>query len=362
MEKVSVNGKKINILQGDLKLENELISNHNIKPITASILVKNKDITLHNADNFLNPKLKNLLPDPKKLLSMDKAIEKICHAIETKEKIGLLGDYDVDGVSSSSMMKIFLNWLGIVPYVIIPDRFKDGYGPSIDLFSRMHKEKIDTIITLDCGTVAFEPIEHAVNLGMQVIVIDHHISQEKKPIAAAIVNPNQIGDESGLGYLCAAGVTFLLCVGINSELKKRGFFKDGKGINLLNLVPFATLGSVCDMMKMVGLNRAFYRTGLEVLRESIKNFQNLDDKTKQAFIGIKALMDIAKLEEIKSTYDIGFLIGPIINAGGRLESGMIGVDLLTENSEENAKNLAEKLYQINQERKEIQTGILENSK
>jgi len=362
MNNKTVLNRNINIIKTDLNAQQQLINILNINSITADILSKIYNINISNAGDFINPKLKNLLPNPEILKGMTLGVKHICDAILNSKKIGILGDYDVDGVTSSAMLKLFLNWCGVEPEIIIPDRFKDGYGPSISLFTKMHAMGIDTIITLDCGTVAFDPIEYAVNLGMHVVVVDHHISQEKTPDAIAIINPNQISDESDMNYLCAAGVTFLLCVCINSYLKNIEYF-NGKSIpNILNLTHFAMLGSVCDMMKMVGLNRAFYRTGIEVLRKNLKNIDTLDLQTKSAFIGISALMKSGGIDEISSTYDVGFVIGPMINAGGRIDSAMIGVNLLTNSNLDEAIILANKLKHLNQDRKGIQDEILQDAK
>lgn len=356
----TINDKIVNILNCDQLIKNIAKNEYGISQPVSSILSTNSNIDNDNIDDFLNPRLKNLIPDNTNLIMLGDASNEIINTINNRKKIGILSDYDVDGVTSGAILKTFLNWLNIEPIIIIPDRFTDGYGPSIKLFEKMKNLGVELIITLDCGTTAFEPIDFALNLGIKVVVIDHHISKEEKPKAAAIVNPNQIGDNSELKHLCAAGVTFLLCCDIVKKLKIN---KPDLVVNipsLINLTHFAMIGSVCDMMKMKGLNRAFYRTGLEILRENLKNFDKLDIRIKNAFIGIKALMDVSGIDSIKSTYEIGFIIGPMINAGGRLDSGMIGVDLLTAKNQSEADILAKKLFDLNVERKDIQGNIVEN--
>ncbi|QED23919.1 single-stranded-DNA-specific exonuclease RecJ [Candidatus Deianiraea vastatrix] len=355
-------GRNLNILESNLNKSSQIASLLSISPILGDILAKTDGVDVSNAEDFLNPKLKNLMPNPSKLMGMDLGVTHLCKAIIDKKTIGILGDYDVDGVSSSSMLKIFLILIGILPKIIIPNRFKDGYGPSIPLMHKMHMEKVDTIVTLDCGTVAFEPLEYAKALGMNVVVVDHHISQIDRPEAIAIINPNQLGDDSKMGYLCAAGVTFLLCVALNAKLREMGFYEGKKEPNLLNLVPFAMLGSVCDMMKMIGLNRAFYHTGIAVLQKNLQNYDSLLQEEKIAFCGLRQLILAGGKQEISSSYDIGFIIGPMINAGGRIDSAMIGVDLLTNTDETDAARLAAELKTLNQERREIQEEIIESAK
>ncbi len=354
----TVLGCGVKMKDGDVNFASQLMNLTGIHPVIADIVSKMNGINLQNVDDFLTPKLRKLLPNPQVLKDMTLGVDHLVDAIINKKKIGILGDYDVDGVSSSAMLKIFLEMAGVEVENVIPNRFSDGYGPSIPLFQKIYERGIETIITLDCGTVAFEPIEYANSLGMKVVVVDHHISNIAKPDAVAVINPNQHGDSSGLNYLCAAGVTFLFCVGIYGKLRNNFLKHD---INLLNLVPFAMLGSVCDMMKMVGLNRAFYRSGIEILNQAVANFDKLNVAERSVFLGLKTLMQVGGISKIRSTYDIGFILGPMINAGGRLESAMIGLDLLTCKDENLALELANKLKELNLERRDIQDEILQNA-
>lgn len=354
----TVLGYRLNILKPDHNLASQIVNIFGINPILADIISKINNITLDNIENFISPKLKNLLPNPYIIHDMEKAVNCLISAIENKHKIGILGDYDVDGVSSSVILKTFLELIGVSAEVIVPDRFKDGYGPSIPLFDRMHKLGVNLIITLDCGTVAFEPIEYANSLGIQVIVVDHHISDIKKSDAVAVINPNQTADTSGLNYLCAAGVTFLFCIAVNTKLTEINKIEK---VNLLYLLPFVMLGTICDMMKMIELNRAFYHTGIEILNKVINKPKTIEKRYEGIFIGIKAMMQVAGLVKLRSTYDMGFILGPMINAGGRIDSAMIGIDLLTSKDFNSAIELAKTLQNLNLERRNIQSDIVDKA-
>lgn len=357
----SANNFRIFSTEIDKEIYNQAVNILGFSTGFATLLSKMGFQSLDEVEKFVNPKIKDLMPNPLVLLDMDLAVSHLYRAILNRKKIGILSDYDVDGVTSASTLITYLRWIGIEAEIIIPDRFKDGYGPSKSLFQKLHDRGVHLIITLDCGTVAFEPIEFAVALGMDVIVIDHHISSHEKPNAVAIVNPNQYGDKSGLGYLCAAGVTFMLCTALNAHLRENNYFTASKEPNLLNLLHFTAMGTVCDMMRMEGLNRAFYRSGLKHLSEQLSRINSMQLVIKPAFIGMNALMQIGGIKAIKSSYDIGFILGPMINAGGRIDSAMIGVDLFTCDTNDKAQELAMQLKLLNEERRDTQLKIIENA-
>jgi len=345
----------INIIQIDEELTEKISKIFNISKHVAGIISK---IEMNEIESFLNPKLQKLLPNPDVFVDMNLAVDHLYEAIINKKKISILADYDVDGISSASILKIFLKWIGIEVEVIIPDRFVDGYGPNNRLFQEMHKNGTNLIITLDCGTVSFDSINFANSLSMKVIVIDHHISDLDKPNAVAVINPNRKDCNSGSHYFCAAGVTFMTCVALNKHLKEKEFYKSDIP-NLLNLVHFVAIATICDMMKIIGCNRAFYSTGMQILNKNIDHFGNISEKYKIAFNGIKALMEVSGLSNIKSDYEIGFILGPMINAGGRIKKGIIGLNLLTSESYNEALNLANELKILNNERKLIQEKIID---
>jgi single-stranded-DNA-specific exonuclease len=301
------------------------------------------------APNFLDPKLKNLLPDPMHFLDMEKAVNRIAQAITSGEKIAIFGDYDVDGATSSALLKRYFRECGNSPLIYIPDRIDEGYGPNVEAMLELAKQGIKLCITVDCGTLSFEPIAAASSAGMEVIVIDHHLSAEQFPEALAIVNPNRIDETSEYRYLAAVGMCFMVAVAVHSKLRTDGWFtKLGKEPDLLSLLDIVALGTVCDVMPLVGLNRAFVAQGLKVLRTR-KN------------IGLAALADVAGIDSIPGSYHLGFVLGPRINAGGRVGKSDLGARLLSTESHEEALKIATELNRLNLERKTIEQLVLDDA-
>jgi single-stranded-DNA-specific exonuclease len=290
---------------------------------------------------FLSSKLRDFLPDPFCLKDMDKAVVRLKQAIANNEKITIFGDYDVDGATSTSLLVNYLTHLKANVDFYIPDRIQEGYGPSIESFGKLKKRGTQLIITVDCGTSASDPLAHASAEGMDVIVIDHHIPEYTLPKAYAIVNPNREDDTSGYGYLCAVGVTFLVLVALQSHLKKTSLSLPDLRI-FLDLV---ALGTVCDVVPLKGLNRAFVQQGLLVLNKYLNP-------------GLKALSHIARIEGKCTPYHLGYILGPHINAGGRIGTATLGTQLLTSSSVSHALPIAEQLHQLNKERKDIEAKVL----
>jgi single-stranded-DNA-specific exonuclease len=301
-------------------------------------------------ENFLNPTIKNSLPDPFTLLDMDLAVTKIISSIKAKNKITIFGDYDVDGATSSALLKRFFSSIGAKVDIYIPDRILEGYGPNIEALLNLKKQGTSLVITVDCGTVAFEALEAAHQAGLEVIVIDHHIGAFEKPRAIAVINPNRLDENFPHKNLAAVGVSFLLAVAINKVLREEDFFSDKNFAepNLMNLLDLVALGTVCDVMVLDKVNRAFVAVGLKIM----KNRSN---------IGIRALCDIANLDEEPTSYHLGFLVGPRINAGGRVGRSDLGARLLSTNNEEEAKQIAVQLSEYNNQRKDIEAKILEEA-
>ena len=297
-------------------------------------------------EDFINPKIKNLLPDPYHLLDMQKAIDRILLTINNGEKVVIFGDYDVDGATSSALLKQFFDHIGINSSVYIPDRLTDGYGPSIKKFQEFMGDGNKLVITLDCGTLAFDAINHASGIGLDVIVIDHHKSSNDLPSALAIINPNRYDEKSEYTYLAACAVGFLFLVALSSELKVKKPEIDLP--NLLNYLDLVALGTVCDVMPLIGLNRAFVKQGLKI----IKNRTNL---------GLKTLIDMSTTNIIPSTYLLGFVVGPRINAGGRVGLSNLGSRLLSTKSEQEATVIAKELMAYNEERKQIEKFVLDEA-
>ena len=328
-----------------------LAQHFNLPLIIASLLTQ-RGITLEHAAFFLEPKLKDSLPDPSSLQDLDKAVSRLIHAIENKEKIAIFGDYDVDGATSSALLSRYFSALGVPVTIYIPDRILEGYGPNTQALLKLAQDNVRVVITVDCGTTAFEPLEAARAAGLDTIIIDHHIPESKHPPVVALVNPNRLDESGEWGYLAAVGVCFLFLVGLNRGLRQRGFFKGSPyGVSepdLTTLLDLVALGTVCDVVPLKGLNRAFVARGLDVMRHR----RNL---------GLKTLMDVAGVRECPEPYHLGFTLGPRINAGGRIGTSRLGVDLLTTEDPVEATRLAQTLDQFNRERQRVEQTVLEEA-
>src|SRR5690606_24843139 len=271
-----------------------------------------RGVGLDEAAAWLEPTIRALMPDPSTLAGMDALAERLAKAITDNEAIALFGDYDVDGAAAVAVMARYLQHFGLTPQVHIPDRIFEGYGPNIAAMDKLVDGGASLIVTLDCGTTSDGPIAHARERGADVLVIDHHLSDRELPPATALVNPNRPDDISGLGYLCAAGVTFMVLVAVNRVLRQRGDTGLPELMDLLDLVALAT---VCDVVPLVGLNRAFVARGLEVARQGRRP-------------GLAALGLASRINGPLTPYHLGFLIGPRINAGGRIGDAALGTRLL----------------------------------
>lgn len=298
------------------------------------------------AEAFLNPTLRANLPDPYILKDMEKAVERIASAVQNKQNIVIFGDYDVDGATSSALLYRYFQQLGITVRVYIPDRIDEGYGPNETAFETLAQEGAQLIITVDCGTTSFDPLQKAKDLGLDVIVIDHHSAEPRLPEAHAIVNPNRLDEPANpLQHLAAVGMSFLLCVALNRHLRTIGYFQTGTEPNLMDLLDLVALGTVCDVMPLKGLNRAFVKQGLKVMAAR-KN------------LGLKTLSNVTKIDTKPGTYHLGFVLGPRINAGGRVgEAGLGSLLLRTENPTQ-AEEIALKLDEFNRVRREIEFEVL----
>ena len=327
----------------------DLSRNLQISDFLARILAS-RIKSLEDGEHFLNPKIKNLLPDPFHLLDMEKGTNRVLKAIKSNEKICIFADFDVDGATSSALLKNIFNNLNIPADIYVPDRITEGYGPNEAAIKKISDNGVKLIITVDCGSVAFEPLEYAATLGVDVIVIDHHISIDKLPQAVAVINPNRLDETSKHKNLAAVGVSFLFVVALISALKKEDFFnKNNIAIpNLIKQLDIVALGTVCDVMLLTGLNRAFVAQGLKVAHQR----QN---------IGYKNLCDVAAIDQAINCYHLGFILGPRINAGGRVGKASLGARLLSTNSQIEAQNIAKELDQHNNERKVIEMTILEEA-
>lgn len=316
-------------------------------PLYLAQILYLRGIDINEVDNFINPKLQNLMPDPYVLKDMKRAAERIALAVEKKQKIGIIGDYDVDGATSTSVLVRFLRQIGVDTDIHIPSR-EEGYGPSDLAFSQFAKSGVDLVITIDCGTTAFDVLNRSAENGFDIIVIDHHEAETILPKVYAVVNPKRLDDDNlypYLQYMSAVGVGFMTMVAVNRVLRERDFYKTIPAPELFDLLDLVALGTVCDVVPLLGLNRAYVRQGLKVMAK-MKN------------TGLKHLMQVLNMNEAPSAYHLGFVIGPRINACGRVGDATLGSRLLCVEDDHEARILAEKFNQFNIERKEIENYVL----
>ena len=346
-EKESV--KSFNWILKDIEQNNinEFVQKLDISEILARLLV-GRDVPLNEAEKFLKPTLRECMPDPFHLLDMGKAAEIISDAIVNKQNIVIFGDYDVDGATSSSLLKRFFALLGIEVSIYIPDRIGEGYGPSVEAFTLLKKQGAEVIITVDCGTAAFEAVEFAKSQDLKIIIIDHHLSSDTLPVADALVNPNRKDETSEYGYLAAVGVSFLVAVAVMSILRKRKYFAKRDEPSLLKLLDIVAIGTICDVVPLKYLNRAFVIQGLKILN-------------KRQNPGVQAFCQLLNLENELTTYHLGYVIGPRINAGGRVGEASLGANLLSTDDPLEAVEITKKLELYNSERKAIEHSVFEQA-
>ena len=325
-----------------------MVQQHGLPDVVARILA-GRDVPIDALPGYLDPRLRDLMPDPFVLTAMEPAALKIVGAIERDEIIAIFGDYDVDGATSAALLAGFLDKAGARRLIHIPDRLTEGYGPNVEAVATLVAAGAQLLVTVDCGTTGHEPILEAARLGVPTVVLDHHQAPEELPEAYAIVNPNRLDDLSGLGHLCAAGVVFMTLVAVNRILRARGFWeKRGGEPDLMAMLDLVALGTVADVVPLVGLNRAFVRQGIAVMRRRDR-------------LGLRALADSARLDGPIAPYHLGFLFGPRINAGGRIGDAALGARLLLTGDENEAAKIATELERLNRERQEIEVRMVEEA-
>lgn len=316
---------------------------HGISDLVSRVLA-GRGVSVDNADAFLAPTLRDLMPDPSSLQDMDKAAARLADAITTGEKVAVFGDYDVDGAASSALVKRFLDHFGVACDVYIPDRVFEGYGPNPQALDTLIDNGAGLILTVDCGSTSQAALEHARDRDRDVVVVDHHQVGSEHPPCVALVNPNREDDLSGQGHLCAAGVVFLLLVATQRELRKRGN-RQTDGLDLMAMLDLVALATVCDVVPLTGLNRAYVVKGLLVVRHMSNP-------------GLAALMRVAGVDGPMTPYHLGYLIGPRINAGGRIGDAALGSRLLTLSDTVQAQDIAETLNRLNAERQTMERSVL----
>lgn len=342
----SLSGKAWRLRLSDARVGLALAQRLDLPEIVGRVLA-GRGIALDGVEAFLNPTLRGQLPDPSRLRDMDAATERVARAVMAGEGVAIFGDYDVDGATSTALLHRFLSAVGPAPLLYIPDRMTEGYGPNTDALMALQAKGAAVVITVDCGTTAHAPLEAAAAAGLDVIVLDHHVAESRLPPAFAIVNPNRLDEAGGLGQLAAVGVAFLLVVALNRALRAAGWYEGGRREpDLLQWLDLVALGTVCDVVPLTGLNRALVSQGLRVM-------------ARRANPGLAALADAARMEGRPGAYHAGFVLGPRINAGGRVGEADMGARLLTTADATEAADLARRLDAHNQARQEIEARVLE---
>ena len=310
-------------------------------------LLSIRKIKKEEVKNFLDPSIKNILPNPFVLKDMDKGIDRTISAILKKEKIGIFGDYDVDGATSTAILGQYFKLLNINFEIYIPDRKSEGFGPNKKAFLEFINLGVNLIFTVDCGTLSFEPISYAKKEKIDVIILDHHQSDIKLPDAHSIINPNRMDDRSELNYLCAAGVCFLFLIALNKKLRDKNWFELNliKEPDLINILDLVSLGTVCDVVPLIGLNRAIVRQGLKILK-------------KKNNLGLKTLIELNNIENNITAYHLGYVLGPRINAGGRVGRSSDGAKLLLNSNAQETFKIASDLNKYNKERQVLEAELL----
>jgi single-stranded-DNA-specific exonuclease len=326
-----------------------IVQRHGVPDLLARILA-GRNVEVDSVDAYLDPTIKRLMPDPAVIVDMEAAARRIADAIVRGELVAIFGDYDVDGATSAALLASFLRLAGSEPLIHIPDRIFEGYGPNAEAIRSLATRGAKLLVTADCGTNSMEPLTEAKRLGLDTVIIDHHQADESLPPAVAVINPNRLDDLSGLGHLAAVGLVFLTVVAINRLLRQRGFWSTATRPepDLLALLDLVALGTVADVVPLKGLNRAFVAKGLIAMR-------------RRQRAGLTALMDIARLTGPPEPWHLGFLLGPRINAGGRIGRADLGAQLLLCADPPEAAALAAQLDHLNRERQAIEVAAVEEA-
>jgi single-stranded-DNA-specific exonuclease len=344
----SLTGRRWAERLGDERMALAMAQRHGLPDAICRLLAA-RDVGLDEVPDFLEPTLRKFLPDPLHLKDMGAAVERLVRAVKTGERIVVFGDYDVDGATSSALLLRFFRSVGANIGVYIPDRRKEGYGPNAPALIKIKEEGAQVVVTVDCGVTAHEPLAEARRVGLDMIVIDHHQGEIVLPPALAIVDPNRVDDDSPHKQLAAVGVAFLLCVGVNRALRDAGWYTTERPEpDLRQWLDLVALGTVADVVPLTGLNRALVRQGLRVMAE-------------RRNVGLAALADVARLREPPGAYHLGFMMGPRVNAGGRVGQADLGARLLSSDDPHEVQALALRLDEFNSERRAIERAVLDEA-
>ena len=306
-------------------------------PLALCQVLARRGVAAEEAEAFLAPSLRDLLPDPRSLRDMEKAATRFLAAVKARQRIAVFADYDVDGGSSAALLLVWLREMGCAATLYVPDRIDEGYGPNDAAMAELAAAH-DLIVCVDCGTLSHGPVAAAI--GADVVILDHHLGGETLPDALAVVNPNRQDEDGALAHLCAAAVVFLMLVEAGRQLREAG----ARGPDLMALLDLVGLATVADVAPLIGVNRAFVRQGLRVM-------------ARRDRLGLAALADVARMDTAPAAYHLGFLLGPRINAGGRIGQADLGARLLACDDPHEAQSLAEKLDLLNTERRDVETAV-----
>lgn len=327
----------------DLDTVERIARRHNLPEIVARLLCA-RGVADEAIESFLNPTLRRDFPDPLTMAGMEAAAAHLAQAVIDKKQIAIFGDFDVDGATSSALLYRFLKLCGCEARIYIPERLTEGYGPNADALQSLRNEGAQVLVLLDCGTTAFETIGAGRDMGLEIIIADHHEAEENLPPAHHIINPKRKDDTSGLTMLAAVGVTFMLCVAVNAKLREAGHYKDRAEPKLTSFLDLVALGTVCDMVPLTGVNRLLVRQGFAQMNET----QNP---------GLRALIEVSRINSRIDPYHAGFILGPRINAGSRVHKSDLGARLLATDDAEEANQIAWTLNDCNDKRKALQAEM-----
>jgi single-stranded-DNA-specific exonuclease len=344
----SAKGQRWQARLTDQRAAEAMAQRHDLPELLCRVLA-GRGVGIDEAEAFLNPTLRTLMPQPTAFRDMEKGAERLAHAIRLGEKIGIISDYDVDGVSSAALMLRFLRAVGSDAHVYLPDRLSEGYGPSSKAVRALADEGTRLLLTLDCGVLSHDPLAHAAELGLETVIVDHHQAGAELPAAHAVINPNRQDDLSGQGHLCAAGVVMILIAATNRILRTAGQYAGGRPEpNMLQWLELVALATVCDVVPLKGLNRAYVTQGLKIM-------------ARRENAGIAALADVAGLKRRPDVYALGFMLGPRLNAAGRVGHADEALALLMANERGEAANLARNLDELNRKRQSIEMRAVDEA-
>ncbi len=344
----SVTGRFWRERERDDRVALALAQHLNLDEVVGRVLA-GRGVTPDSSAQFLKPTLKEHLPDPSQFRDMERAAERLAKAIMSNEQVAVFGDYDVDGATSSALLKRFFDAVGGQLVIYIPDRILEGYGPNAPALIRLQAEGAKVAVTVDCGTTAHAPLAEGKAAGLDIIVVDHHQAEPQLPDVFALVNPNRLDESGACGQLAAVGVAYLLVIALNRKLRQSGWYRDGRSEpDLLQWLDLVALGTICDVVPLTGLNRALVTQGLKVM-------------ARRGNPGLVALADVAGVQDRPGSYHAGYILGPRVNAGGRVGRSELGARLLSTDDAGEAQEIAAELDRYNQERRAIEAMVEEQA-